>query len=54
MFLLDSTMEIDRKFINVVVLGLAFMLIFTAFQTMGNIQVPENRSIHWAQELSFH
>ncbi len=32
-------MEIDRKFVNVLILGVAFMLIFTAFQTMGNIQV---------------
>lgn len=31
-------MSIDRKFLNVNILGLAFMLIFTAFQTMGNIQ----------------
>jgi len=32
-------MAIDRKFLNVILLGIAFMLIFTAFQTMGNIQV---------------
>ncbi|KZS04435.1 Protein unc-93 A [Daphnia magna] len=38
-------MEIDRKFINVIVLGLAFMLIFTAFQTMGNIQQTVIKSI---------
>ena len=34
----NSKMKIDRKFLNVNILGLAFMLIFTAFQTMGNIQ----------------
>jgi hypothetical protein len=39
LFPASAKMEIDRKFINVLVLGLAFMLIFTAFQTMGNIQV---------------
>ncbi|XP_044269343.1 UNC93-like protein MFSD11 [Tribolium madens] len=31
-------MAFDRRLFNVVLLGLAFMLIFTAFQTMGNIQ----------------
>ncbi|KAJ8983849.1 hypothetical protein NQ317_016454 [Molorchus minor] len=31
-------MAFDKKLFNVLVLGLAFMLIFTAFQTMGNIQ----------------
>lgn len=32
-------MAVDKKFVNVLLLGLAFMLIFTAFQTIGNIQV---------------
>lgn len=32
-------MALDYKFRNVVLLGLGFMLVFTAFQTMGNIQV---------------
>ncbi|KAF7270621.1 hypothetical protein GWI33_016417 [Rhynchophorus ferrugineus] len=31
-------MAFDRGFINVLLLGLAFMLVFTAFQTWGNIQ----------------
>ncbi|XP_063925511.1 UNC93-like protein MFSD11 isoform X2 [Zophobas morio] len=31
-------MALDRRLINIVLLGLAFMLVFTAFQTMGNIQ----------------
>ena len=29
----------DRKFCNVVMHGICFMLIFTAFQTSGNVQV---------------
>lgn len=32
-------MALDRAFVNVLLLGLAFMLVFTAFQTWGNIQV---------------
>ncbi|CAH2268981.1 jg16006 [Pararge aegeria aegeria] len=28
----------DRKFINVILLGFGFMFVFTAFQTMGNIE----------------
>ncbi|XP_030750879.1 UNC93-like protein MFSD11 [Sitophilus oryzae] len=31
-------MACDKGFINVLMLGLAFMLVFTAFQTWGNIQ----------------
>ncbi|XP_046408837.1 UNC93-like protein MFSD11 [Ischnura elegans] len=31
-------MEIDRKFVNVIILGFGFMFVFTAFQTMGNIE----------------
>lgn len=33
--------KMDRKFLSINILGIAFMLIFTAFQTMGNIQVSE-------------
>lgn len=29
----------DRSFVNVVLLGFGFMFLFTAFQTMGNIEV---------------
>lgn len=28
----------DKKFLNVILIGLAFLFVFTAFQTMGNIQ----------------
>ncbi|XP_028044058.1 UNC93-like protein MFSD11 [Bombyx mandarina] len=28
----------DRKFVNVIILGFGFMFVFTAFQTMGNIE----------------
>ncbi|KAK7791075.1 hypothetical protein R5R35_000500 [Gryllus longicercus] len=31
-------MGLDRKFMNVIVLGFGFMFVFTAFQTMGNIE----------------
>ncbi|XP_071442310.1 UNC93-like protein MFSD11 [Hetaerina americana] len=31
-------MSIDRKFVNVIILGFGFMFVFTAFQTMGNIE----------------
>ncbi|CAG2101577.1 unnamed protein product [Medioppia subpectinata] len=36
----------DRNFVNVMLLGLAFMLIFTAFQTGGMIQQTVVNSIH--------
>lgn len=29
----------DPKFVNVLILGFGFMFLFTAFQTMGNIEV---------------
>lgn len=32
---------IDRNLLNVFVLGLSFMLLFTSFQTGGMIQVSE-------------
>jgi len=32
----------DRAFLNVMMLSWGFMLVFTAFQTMGNIEVSEN------------
>lgn len=32
-------MAFDRRFLNVIILGFAFMFVFTAFQTMGNIEV---------------
>jgi hypothetical protein len=38
-------MAFDRRLFNVILLGLAFMLVFTAFQTMGNIQQTIIRSI---------
>lgn len=31
-------MAMDKKFLNVILIGLAFLFVFTAFQTMGNIQ----------------
>jgi len=38
-------MAIDKKFLNVNILGVSFMLIFTAFQTMGNIEQTVINSI---------
>lgn len=35
-------MSYDKQFINVLLLGLTCMLVFTAFQTLGNIQVSNN------------
>lgn len=32
-------LPLDRTTINVIILGLAFMFIFTSFQTQGNMQV---------------
>jgi hypothetical protein len=34
-------MALDRRFLNVILLGFGFMFVFTAFQTMGNIEVSE-------------
>ncbi|XP_044732462.1 UNC93-like protein MFSD11 [Chrysoperla carnea] len=31
-------MAIDKKFFNIIQLGIGFMLVFTAFQTMGNVE----------------
>lgn len=33
-----ARMQVDRGFLNVMILSWGFMLVFTAFQTMGNIQ----------------
>lgn len=32
----------ERNFINVLALGFGFMFLFTAFQTMGNIEVSSS------------
>lgn len=32
----------EKNFINVLALGFGFMFLFTAFQTMGNIEVRIN------------
>ncbi|PNF26549.1 UNC93-like protein MFSD11 [Cryptotermes secundus] len=39
-------MAFDRRFLNVIILGFAFMFVFTAFQTMGNIEKTILDSIH--------
>jgi len=41
-------MALDRRFLNVILLGFGFMFVFTAFQTMGNIEVSEQ---HFPFEL---
>ncbi|CAK9815980.1 UNC93-like protein MFSD11 [Anthophora plagiata] len=38
-------MAINRSFLNVMILSLGFMLVFTAFQTMGNIEKTVLQSI---------
>ncbi|XP_049940982.1 UNC93-like protein MFSD11 [Schistocerca serialis cubense] len=42
----DRMAAFDRRFLNVVVLGLGFMFAFTAFQTIGNIEKTILDSIH--------
>lgn len=37
--ILNIVVKMDRKFVNVIILGFGFMFVFTAFQTMGNIEV---------------
>ena len=44
-------MALDRRLINIVLLGLAFMLVFTAFQTMGNIQVSQTHHFNNKKKL---
>lgn len=34
-----NKIKMDPKFVNVLILGFGFMFLFTAFQTMGNIEV---------------
>ncbi|KAK4876681.1 hypothetical protein RN001_009187 [Aquatica leii] len=43
---ISSSTRMDRKLLNVILLGFAFMFVFTAFQTMGNIQKTMLESIH--------
>ncbi|CAD7094176.1 unnamed protein product [Hermetia illucens] len=37
----------DKKFVNVLILGFGFMFLFTSFQTMGNIEKTVLDSIHY-------
>ena len=34
-------MKFDKRFGSIILLGLCFFFVFTAFQTQGNIQVTE-------------
>ncbi|XP_050466829.1 UNC93-like protein MFSD11 [Cataglyphis hispanica] len=43
----------DRPFFNVIILSVGFMLVFTAFQTMGNIEKTVLTSIH-GEDSSFN
>lgn len=36
-------MAVDRAFLNVMIISWGFMLVFTAFQTMGNIEVSRTK-----------
>lgn len=38
----SAAVIMDRAFLNVMILSWGFMLVFTAFQTMGNIEVSDN------------
>lgn len=42
----SATMVTDRPFFNVIMLSVGFMLVFTAFQTMGNIEVSVDTGTH--------
>lgn len=46
-------MIVDRPFLNVLILSFGFMLVFTAFQTMGNIEQTILKSIH-AEDSSYN
>lgn len=39
----SATMAVNRAFLNVMILSWGFMLVFAAFQTMGNIEVSETK-----------
>lgn len=36
--------KMDKRLLNVSLLGLSFMFVFTAFQTMGNIEVNKTKN----------
>lgn len=42
----------DKKFLNVLLLGFGFMFLFTAFQTMGNIEVGNSKQANSKMELT--
>lgn len=42
----------DKKFLNVLLLGFGFMFLFTAFQTMGNIEVGNSKQANSKKELT--
>lgn len=45
-------MILDKRFLNVAILGLSFMLVFTAFQTMGNIEVSELDNYYYNKQYN--
>lgn len=45
-------MIVDRAFLNVMILSWGFMLVFAAFQTMGNIEVSEARDYYCLRRTS--